>query len=74
MSNKKVIIQFSFTVEQAAIFRAKNPKVVLCDAQNFCFVNFKGAEIFAGDESDKTAYLVSKAKGESPKPVKKAKV
>tara|TARA_R110002096_G_scaffold432839_1_gene650350 strand:+ start:2213 stop:2437 length:225 start_codon:yes stop_codon:yes gene_type:complete len=74
MSNKKVIIQYAFTVEQAAITRAKNPKAVLCDAQNFCYVNFVGANVVAGDDSAETAYLVAKAKGEVPKTVKKAKV
>ena len=75
---RKIIVQFKFSAEEAAITRAKNPSnkantTVLCDAQNFCFVNFSDATIVAGDESKETAYLVSKAKGENPKPLKKAK-
>ncbi len=70
---KRIIIQSKFTVEEAAIARAKNPGAVLCDAQNFCFVGFKGNEVVAGNDSKETAYLVAKAKGEKPKPLPKAK-
>ena len=73
MSKRRIIIQQKYTIEEAAILRAKNPKAVLCDAQNFCFINFDGAEIVAGDESKEAGYLVSKAKGENPKPLPKPK-
>lgn len=72
---RKIIVQFKFTTEEAAIARAKNPstkacKVSFCDAQNFYLFDFDGAEIFAGDTSDKTEWLIAKAKGEMPKPLK----
>lgn len=70
-----VIVQFKFTKEEALIAQAKNPKAVLCDANNFSLVNFDNAEIVPNDKTEETAYLVSKAKGENPKPLsKKAKV
>ena len=73
MTKRKIIIQNKFTIEEAAIVRARNPKAILCDAQNYCFINFDGAEIVAGNEAKETSYLVSKAKGENPKPLAKAK-
>lgn len=69
--SKKIIVQFKFSVEEAAIHAARNKGVILCDANNYSFVNFSGAEIIAGNDTPETAYLVSKAKGEKPKPVVK---
>lgn len=73
MSKRRIIIQNKFTTEEAAVVRARNPKAILCDAQNFCFINFADAEIVAGNEAKETTYLVSKAKGENPKPLPKEK-
>lgn len=71
MSKREIVIQNKFTVEEAAIVRARKPKAILCDAQNYCFINFDGAEIVAGNEAKETTWLVAKAKGENPKPLKK---
>ena len=73
MIKRKIIVQFAFTVEEAAIARAKNPGAILCDAQNASFIDFNDAEIFAGKQCEKTEWLVAKAKGENPKPPGKAK-
>lgn len=70
MTKAKVIVQYSFSREEALVAQAKNPGAKLCDKNNFSFFNFKDKEVIAGDKSDLTAYLVSKAKGEKPKPVK----
>ena len=75
---RKIIVQFKFTTEEAAIARAKNPstkecKVSFCDAQNFYLFDFKDAEIFAGKQCEKTEWLIAKAKGENPKPLKAKK-
>lgn len=66
----KVIIQYTFSREEALITQAKNPGVKLCDKNNYSFFNFEGKEVIAGDKSEHTAYLVAKAKGENPKPIK----
>ncbi len=66
----KVIIQYAFTREEALIAQAKNPGAKLCDKNNFSFFDFKDKEIVAGDDSAQTTYLVAKAEGKNPKPVK----
>ena len=59
----KVIIQYTFSREEALIAQAKNPGVKLCDKNNYSFFNFEGKDVIAGDKSDGTAYLVAKATG-----------
>lgn len=70
MTKVKVIVQYAFSREEALIAQAKSPGVKLCDKNNFSFFNFEDKDVVAGDKSERTAWLVAKAKGENPKPLK----
>ena len=70
MAKTKVHVKYSFSKEEVLLIRAKDPKAVICDANNFCFINFDEKEIVAAGKDNKTKYLVAKAKGENPEPVK----
>lgn len=58
------ILKSSFTVEEAALTKARNPKAQLCDKNGFNMISWKGKHVVAAetDKSDKlTPYMLQKA-------------
>ena len=59
------ILKAKFSVEEAAIIKAKNPKAKLCDKNGFNMITWKGNHVVAADVTDKsdklTPYMVQEA-------------
>jgi hypothetical protein len=56
-----IFIKERFTVEEAAVTRAKNPGCKLVDKNNFNMMSFKGKQVAKVGKSKLTDYLFNKA-------------
>lgn len=69
MNKKTVYIKYEFSTEEVLTIRAKEPKAICCDKNNFNFIDFSDKDVKAAAKDKKTSYLVAKAKGENPEAV-----
>ena len=56
-----IFIKDGYTLEEAVVLRARNPKSKLCDKNNYCFFNFAGKTVKAEGKDKATIYLLDKA-------------
>lgn len=54
-------IKGSFESVEAKIIKAKDAKAVICDRNNFSFINFEKKEISCGGKDRLSVYLFNKA-------------
>ena len=56
-----IFIKESYTLEEAVVLRARNPKAKLCDKNNYSFFDFKDKTVKAEGKDKATIYLLDKA-------------
>ena len=56
-----IFIKDGFTLEEAAVLRARNPKAKLCDKNNFSFFEFAGKKVKAEGKDKLSTYLYDQA-------------